>query len=318
MSDPIQEISDRLSEPFSALEVRWKPKQVSKDKKHAYALPYVDARVVMERLDTVVGIDGWKDEYKVLDECSVSCRLSVKINGEWITKEDAGSVSNQEDAGDRRKSAFSDALKRAAVRFGIGRYIYRLQGQWVEYDEQKKRLARVPALPTWAIPKQETLTHPDGVPPDLDEIPPPPHTAASQPAKAAEQKTVGQTPAAPTNQPAAKTAAQEPAAPAVPEPKPDPKSGSGSVIPSKEASELPKTGKELYQRLRDRERELVSKGACDGGELIAFVAEQCKPHGFSGRMVNWTADAVPLAVEAVKKFIGSRAGMANGRVKQPA
>ena len=36
------------------------------------------------------------------------------------------------------KAAFSDALKRAAVKLGVGRYLYRLGGQWVDYDEKAK------------------------------------------------------------------------------------------------------------------------------------------------------------------------------------
>ena len=44
---------------------------------------------------------------------------------------DVGAPSEQPDGGDRLKAAFSDALKRAAVKFGIGRYLYRLPQQWV-------------------------------------------------------------------------------------------------------------------------------------------------------------------------------------------
>ena len=65
----------------------------------------------------------------------------------WITKTDVGGQSEQPDEGDRRKAAFSDALKRAAVKFGIGRYLYRLKPQWVDYDPQKKRFVQSPILP---------------------------------------------------------------------------------------------------------------------------------------------------------------------------
>jgi hypothetical protein len=72
----------------------------------------------------------------------------VRINGEWITRADVGSISDQPDAGDQLKAAYSDALKRAAVAFGIGRYLYRLPSQWVDYDPVKKQIASVPQLPT--------------------------------------------------------------------------------------------------------------------------------------------------------------------------
>src|SRR5438094_5089004 len=66
---------------------------------------------------------------------------------------DVGGQSEQPDEGDRRKAAFSDALKRAAVKFGIGRYLYRLPAQWVDYDPVKKQLAQLPQLPAFALPK---------------------------------------------------------------------------------------------------------------------------------------------------------------------
>jgi hypothetical protein len=75
------------------------------------------------------------------------CRLKVRIGDEWITKEDVGGQSEQPDEGDRRKAAFSDALKRAAVKFGIGRYLYRQKPQWVDYDPQKRQFVRPPVLP---------------------------------------------------------------------------------------------------------------------------------------------------------------------------
>jgi len=60
------------------------------------------------------------------------CRLRIKLGDRWISKTDVGSPSEQPDVGDRLKAAFSDALKRAAVKFGIGRYLYRLSAQWVD------------------------------------------------------------------------------------------------------------------------------------------------------------------------------------------
>ncbi|MFQ3650102.1 MAG: Rad52/Rad22 family DNA repair protein, partial [Gemmataceae bacterium] len=77
---------------------------------------------------------------------SVVCRLQIRVGDEWITKEDVGGPSEQPDEGDRRKAAFSDALKRAAVKFGIGRYLYRLKPQWVAYDPQKRRILGTPQL----------------------------------------------------------------------------------------------------------------------------------------------------------------------------
>jgi hypothetical protein len=110
------------------------------------------------------------------------CQLRVKFAaaGEWITKADVGSPSEQPDAGDRLKAAFSDALKRAAVKFGIGRYLYRLPGQWVDYDPAKKQITRRPELPAFALPKAGRAATPDR-PPAAPTAPPPPATPAAGP-----------------------------------------------------------------------------------------------------------------------------------------
>lgn len=137
-------IADDLAAPFEANEVRWKPGAVSGNR--ALAMPYIDARCVMDRLDDACGIDGWRDDYDVLPDGNVVCRLSVRIGQEWVTKMDVGGPSEQPDQGDRLKAAFSDALKRAAVKFGIGRYLYRQTQQWVGYDPQKRRFTEQPRL----------------------------------------------------------------------------------------------------------------------------------------------------------------------------
>jgi hypothetical protein len=43
-------------------------------------------------------------------------------------------------------------LKRAAIKFGVGRYLYHLPKVWVDYDPQKKQLKGQPQLPPWAMP----------------------------------------------------------------------------------------------------------------------------------------------------------------------
>jgi len=140
----MDEVWRKLAEPFPPGEVQWRVEALSRDKKRALVVPYVDARTVLDRLDKVVGPEGWHDAYEVLSDaerlvkdergerrerlCEVKCRLTVL----GVTKEDVGE-------GDSLKAAFSDALKRAAVKFGVGRYLYRLEKQWVDYDPEKGR-----------------------------------------------------------------------------------------------------------------------------------------------------------------------------------
>ncbi len=162
---PENEVMNDLAALFDPREIKWKPQTVSGNR--AMAIAYIDARVVMERLDDVMGIANWQDLYDPLPDGSVVCRLSLRINNEWITKTDVGGQSEQPDEGDRHKAAFSDALKRTAVKFGIGRYLYRLPHQWVDYDVQKRRFAADPKLPAWAVPSGKS----NGPPPAKKESP---------------------------------------------------------------------------------------------------------------------------------------------------
>jgi hypothetical protein len=147
----VEELTEALAAPFDPREVKFKPAVVSGQR--ALALAYIDARVIQDRLDDVLGVTGWQDEYECLPDGSVVCRLRLRLGDEWITKMDVGGQSEQPDEGDRRKAAFSDALKRAAVKFGIGRYLYRLPQQWCDYDPQKRQFTRTPTLPAFALPK---------------------------------------------------------------------------------------------------------------------------------------------------------------------
>ncbi len=149
--DSAEALTQALAEPFDPGEVRFKPAVVSGNR--AMAIAYVDARVIQDRLDDVLGVAGWQDEYECLPDGGVVCRLRLHLGDQWITKMDVGSPSEQPDEGDRRKASFSDALKRAAVKFGIGRYLYRLPSQWVDYDPQKRQFARTPKLPADALPR---------------------------------------------------------------------------------------------------------------------------------------------------------------------
>ena len=175
-------VQDAFARPFNPAAVKWKPSMVKNNR--ALALAYVDARLVMDRLDRVVHIDGWRDEYTLLPDGSVECRLSIRVGDQWVTKADVGSQSEQPDGGDRMKAAYSDALKRAAVKFGIGRYLYRLPQQWVDYDPVARRIAKAPRLPDFAIPVGPDPTEE----PDADE-PPEPKADTPKPAPAAQAPT---------------------------------------------------------------------------------------------------------------------------------
>ena len=144
-------IYKKLKEPFDLSVIHWrvgstnakklkcKPWEATK----GIPLAYVDARDVMKRLDDVVGPENWQVKYPY-NGC---CELSIRINGEWITKANGAGETDVEG----EKGQFSDAFKRAAVLHGVGRYLYYLENKWV--DLENGRIKNPPQLPAWAKPK---------------------------------------------------------------------------------------------------------------------------------------------------------------------
>lgn len=155
--DPaVRAVAQALSAPFDPKDIKFKPQMVKNNR--ALVMAYIDARLIQDRLDDVIGVENWQDEYQILTDGSVMCRLRIKLGKRWITKTDVGSPSEQPDVGDRLKAAFSDALKRAAVKFGMGRYLYRLTAEWVNYDPATKKITQRPSLPAFAIPPAKDCT----------------------------------------------------------------------------------------------------------------------------------------------------------------
>ena len=108
-SEEVDALTQALADPFEPSEVRFKPAVVSGNR--AMAIAYVDARVIQDRLDDVLGVAGWQDEYECLPDGGVVCRLRLHLGDQWITKMDVGSPSEQSDEGDRRKASFSECAE---------------------------------------------------------------------------------------------------------------------------------------------------------------------------------------------------------------
>lgn len=139
-------IKHQLERPFEAKKISWRVGATNKDKTKAIPLAYIDARDVMYRLDEVFDMN-WQCKYTHAENKTI-CEIGVLINNQWIWR--AGGAGDTDI--EAEKGAISDAFKRAAVLFGIGRYLYNLPNSWVEIDEYKK-LKQTPSLPHWATPE---------------------------------------------------------------------------------------------------------------------------------------------------------------------
>lgn len=180
----IEEVTRRLREPFPYGALGFRPQSAKEDR--CIGLAYIDARDVMDRLDDVVGPANWKDEMIPLENGNVMCHLSIRINDEWVTKTDVGGPSEQPDQGDRLKAAFSDAMKRAAVKWGIARYICQMDTIWCSYDPKSKTATPKKAFPSWALPggsgrPPANEMRPASAPPSPDKEHPAPAAKADPP-----------------------------------------------------------------------------------------------------------------------------------------
>lgn len=119
-----QNFLDELKKPFPADAISWRIGQKSKSKPKAKMLCYIDARDVMDRLDKVCGYN-WSDSYQ-------------EVMGRIVCTITIGNQSRTDGAGDTdieaEKGGLSDAFKRAAVKWGVGRYLYNAKNfnTWVE------------------------------------------------------------------------------------------------------------------------------------------------------------------------------------------
>lgn len=118
-----------LAAPFSPASISWRIGSTTTDKQRGMALAYLDARDVMDRLDEVCGPGGWQATYPHAAQKTV-CSIGILCGDHWVWKSNGAGDSDIE----AEKGALSDAFKRAAVLWGVGRYLYSLPSPWVEIE----------------------------------------------------------------------------------------------------------------------------------------------------------------------------------------
>lgn len=168
----------KLQEPFPPDGIEWRLQQAGKSgsgKLWAKCLAYVTNRAIMQRLDDVVGPGNWRNEYATGPGGGVLCGISIRVptnfatgESEWVTKWDGAENTDVEAV----KGGLSGAMKRAAVQWGIGRYLYDLEEGWANIHERGRFQGSTkdrerfrwdpPELPAWALPQSNDGTATDG------------------------------------------------------------------------------------------------------------------------------------------------------------
>lgn len=114
---------DALKAPFSPTLISFRVGATNGEKTKGIALAYLTARDVMERLDEVCGPESWQCRYPFQGCCEIGIRMD---DGAWVWKSNGAGQTDIEG----EKGIYSDAFKRAAVLWSIGRYLYDLPNTW--------------------------------------------------------------------------------------------------------------------------------------------------------------------------------------------
>lgn len=128
-----RDLIDALKQPFAPADLEWRAQHsdVGKDGKvYASLIAYIDARAIYDRLDSVCGPAGWWNQPPQYSASGKGVNQGITINlpesGE-VTKWDGA----DETAIEAVKGGLSSAMKRAAVLWGIGRYLYDIDMAYV-------------------------------------------------------------------------------------------------------------------------------------------------------------------------------------------
>jgi hypothetical protein len=169
----LQELVTALEEPFDVADIKWRVTNTSQigsrngPRFRGQMLAYADPRAYTDRLNDLFTPSGWTRDYSVqlvqnferkergsaertiTAKIVVTCKVTLYgfathtgLGEEWADNDNAGTAAE------------AQAFKRACSCFGLGRYLYDLDGQWVDLDE-KKRPLETPRLPDWARPKTQ-------------------------------------------------------------------------------------------------------------------------------------------------------------------
>ena len=112
----MKELQDIQIKLKAKIPFKWRVQSFSKFKAQATCVSYIDSRDVQDILDASC---VWSDRY-YSEGGLLFCEITIYADGREYKRTDTGSESNV----DKQKGHSSDAFKRAAVKFGVGRFLY--------------------------------------------------------------------------------------------------------------------------------------------------------------------------------------------------
>ncbi len=135
---PNTDISKLLTAPFAVEDISWKINNIMTTQRGTFAMItyHIDARAVQKRLNDALGIFGWSFKF---EEANGFVHGKLEISN--CIREDVG-YPNSELSKEPMKDAVSDALKRCAVHFGIGHFLYGMDSFFISVEQGAKRLTK--------------------------------------------------------------------------------------------------------------------------------------------------------------------------------
>ena len=114
---------EALAAPFPEQDWEWRVQRsgVKNGRPWAIVVPYITNRAIQQRLDEVCGPANWENRFDPI-EGGFICRLGILVDDSWIWKEDGAPQTDIESI----KGGLSNAMKRAAVQWGMGRHLYEI------------------------------------------------------------------------------------------------------------------------------------------------------------------------------------------------
>lgn len=133
-----------LTAPFLDDDIEWKVERSFGDTVIVNA--YVDQRAIIERLDAVVGAENWQTQtHRFPGGCDagigIRCEVLPNVH-EWVWKWDGAgqrSMNGPQSEVHAPKAAVSDAMKRAAMQWGMGRHLWSLPEVKLKLSSEKPR-----------------------------------------------------------------------------------------------------------------------------------------------------------------------------------
>lgn len=141
-----------LSDLKKNIPFKWRVQSVNEYA--AVCVAYIDSRDVQEILDSVVGPEKWQSDYKDV-KGNLFAGIGIHTESGWVWKWDCGIESKTE----AEKGEASDSFKRAAVKWGIGRFLYDLGIKRLKVTEYKNKKYPLNEVTGKAIFDGEELTN---------------------------------------------------------------------------------------------------------------------------------------------------------------